>query len=71
MIANEGISVGHSTLRKDFRVYNKRTKIIKESIYVTFDEYNPKTIKVKVIDYAGIFERTNLKEKKIKRQIKK
>lgn len=62
VIDNERISVGHSTPRKDFRVYNKRTKTIEESFHVTFDESNPKTVEVEVINCAGILERAIMED---------
>ncbi|GKV48992.1 hypothetical protein SLEP1_g55766 [Rubroshorea leprosula] len=39
--SDEGIFVGHSTSSKAYRVYNKRTKVVEESIHVVFDETNP------------------------------
>ncbi|GKV13717.1 hypothetical protein SLEP1_g24703 [Rubroshorea leprosula] len=39
--SDEGIFVGYSTSNKAYRVYNKRTKVIEESIHVVFDETNP------------------------------
>lgn len=60
--ADESIFIGYSTLSKDFRVFNIRTKTIEESIHVTFDETNPKTIEVKVVDCAGILENTVLED---------
>lgn len=47
-------------MRKDFRVYNKITKKTKESIYITFDESNPKLVEVEVIDYACIMWKSSL-----------
>jgi len=38
--SDEGILVGYSMHSKAYRVYNKRTKIIEESIHVVFDESN-------------------------------
>lgn len=45
--SDEGIFVGYSSHSKAYRVFNKRTKIIEESIHVVFDESNdgmPSTI---------------------------
>jgi len=39
--SNEGIFLGYSSNSKAFRIYNKRTMIIEESIHVVFDETNP------------------------------
>src|SRR3990170_3925440 len=36
--ADEGFFLGYSVIRKAFRVYNKRTEKVEESIHVTFDE---------------------------------
>ncbi|KAJ9544631.1 hypothetical protein OSB04_024338 [Centaurea solstitialis] len=36
--ADEGYFLGYSQTSKTFRVYNKRTKMVMETVYVTFDE---------------------------------
>ncbi|KAJ9536691.1 hypothetical protein OSB04_un000164 [Centaurea solstitialis] len=36
--ADEGFFFGYSLTSKTFRVYNKRTKMVMETVYVTFDE---------------------------------
>ncbi|KAJ9556755.1 hypothetical protein OSB04_011369 [Centaurea solstitialis] len=36
--ADEGYFLGYSLMSKTFRVYNKRTKMVMETVYVTFDE---------------------------------
>ncbi|KAJ9541902.1 hypothetical protein OSB04_028408 [Centaurea solstitialis] len=36
--ADEGYFLGYSLTSKTFRVYNKRTKMVMETVYVTFDE---------------------------------
>ncbi|KAJ9541723.1 hypothetical protein OSB04_028229 [Centaurea solstitialis] len=36
--ADEGYFLGYSLTLKTFRVYNKRTKMVMETVYVTFDE---------------------------------
>ena len=38
--SDEGIFLGYSLQSKTFRIYNKRTMIIEESIHVSFDESN-------------------------------
>ena len=38
--SDEGIFLGYSLQSKAFRIYNKRTMIIEESIHVSFDESN-------------------------------
>nr|GEX75399.1 hypothetical protein [Tanacetum cinerariifolium] len=39
--AYEGIFVGYSTISKDFRVYNTRTRKVEENLYITFLENKP------------------------------
>ena len=36
--SDEGVFVGYSSSRKAYRIFNKRTQCIEESIYVVFDE---------------------------------
>ena len=36
-----GIFLGYSNSSKAYRVYNKRTLVVEESMHVTFDESNP------------------------------
>ncbi|KAH9684787.1 hypothetical protein KPL70_013662 [Citrus sinensis] len=49
-----GIFLGYSNSSKAYRVYNKRTLVVEESMRVTFDESNPSsTEKVVVDDDAG------------------
>ena len=38
---DEGIFLGYSTHSKAYRVYNKRTMIIEESVNIVFDEFDP------------------------------
>ena len=38
--ANEGIFFGYSIHSKAYRVYNKRTLVVEESVHITFDEHN-------------------------------
>ena len=38
--ADESIFLGYSTYSKAYKVYNRRTLVVEESIYVTFDEHN-------------------------------
>ena len=38
--ADEGIFLGYSIHSKAYRVYNKRTLVVEESVHVTFDEQN-------------------------------
>lgn len=42
--ADEGIFLGYAQSSKAFRVYNKRLKIVEESVHVSFDESYPKNV---------------------------
>ena len=46
-----GIFLGYSTSSKAFRVFNKRTMVLKESIHVIFDEPNNSLQERESIDY--------------------
>ena len=39
--ADEDIFLGYSTSSKAYRVFNKRTIVVEESMHVVFDESNP------------------------------
>ena len=39
--SDEGIFLGYSQISKAYRVFNKRTLIVEESMHVVFDEANP------------------------------
>ncbi|KAH9698155.1 hypothetical protein KPL71_023904 [Citrus sinensis] len=39
-----GIFLGYSNSSKAYRVYNKRTLVVEESMHVTFDESNPSSV---------------------------
>ncbi|XP_075103324.1 putative mitochondrial protein AtMg00710 [Nicotiana tabacum] len=39
--SDEGIFLGYSLNSRSFRVYNKRTLCVEESVHVIFDENNP------------------------------
>ena len=39
--ADEGIFLGYSTSSKAYRIFNKRTLVVEESMHVVFDESNP------------------------------
>ena len=59
--ADEGVFLGYSTRSKAYRVYNKRTKIVEESMHVTFDETNPfKPRKVVIDDIDEEMQRMSL-----------
>jgi len=48
--SNEGIFLGYSLHSKAFRIYNKRTMTIEESIHVAFDETNLLRPRKEIID---------------------
>ena len=56
--SDEGIFLGYSTSSKAYRIFNKRTLTVEESIHVVFDEANPlPSRKEECIDNdAGILE---------------
>nr|KYP39777.1 Retrovirus-related Pol polyprotein from transposon TNT 1-94 [Cajanus cajan] len=39
--ADEGVFIGYSTTSKAYRIFNKRSLVVEESIHVKFDESNP------------------------------
>ncbi|KAH9780087.1 Integrase catalytic domain-containing protein [Citrus sinensis] len=45
-----GIFLGYSNSSKTYRVYNKRTLVVEESMHVTFDESNPSSTEKVVVD---------------------
>jgi transposase InsO family protein len=65
--ADEGIFLGYSSSSKAFRIYNKRTMTIEESVHVTFDETNPKNIVENDDDIAEIWG-NSLQEDKCKEE---
>ncbi|GAV69083.1 hypothetical protein CFOL_v3_12584, partial [Cephalotus follicularis] len=54
--SDEGIFLGYSLNSKAYRVFNKRTLIIEESIHVLFEESNSAPRKGDVVDDVGILE---------------
>ena len=72
--SDEGIFLGYSTNSKAYRVFNKRTLIVEESIHVTFNkdilwpresheyENNDTTIIEKNIENLSLQEKPNQKE---------
>ncbi|KAH9725263.1 Integrase catalytic domain-containing protein [Citrus sinensis] len=44
------IFLGYSNSSKAYRVYNKRTLVVEESMHVTFDESNPSSMEKVVVD---------------------
>jgi len=62
--SDEGIFFGYSLNNKDFRIYNKRTMIIEESINADFDEINPiRSRKETLDDITDSFEDMHIDEK--------
>ena len=53
--SDKTIFLGYSTTSKAFRVFNKRTLIVKESVHVVFDEFNDLSFKY-VLRNVGIEE---------------
>ncbi|KAH9762999.1 hypothetical protein KPL70_001024 [Citrus sinensis] len=47
-----GIFLGYSNSSKAYRVYNKRTLVVEESMHITFDESNPSSTKKVIVDNA-------------------
>ena len=48
--SNVGIFLGYSNSSKGYRVYNKNTLVVEESMHVTFDESNPSSTEKVVVD---------------------
>ena len=61
--ADEGIFLGYSTSSKAFRIYNKRRMTIEESVHVTFDETNPKSVVENVDDVAEMLGKSLQEDK--------
>ena len=56
----ESIFLGYSLTSKAFRVFNKRTLVVEESIHVIFDESNPPSRKDSLDDDdIGILQENN------------
>ena len=59
---DEGIFLGYATSSKSYRVFNKRSLVVEESMHIVFDETNPfEPRKVVVVDGddVGILEELN------------
>ena len=48
--SDEGIFLGYSTSSKAYRIFNKRTQLVEESIHVIFDECNDGSLSESVVD---------------------
>ena len=65
--ADEGIFLGYSLHSKAFRMYNKRTMTIEESIHVSFDETNITSLRKEFLDdIAYSLENTHNQERNLK-----
>ena len=65
--ADEGIFLGYSTFRKVYRVFNKRTLVVEESMHVVFDESNsldPRKDIGNINDNVGELLEINVQEEK-------
>ena len=61
--SDEGIFLGYSLTSKTFRVFNKRTLVVEESIHVIFNESNPPSRKDSLDDDdVGILQKKNIDE---------
>ena len=61
--SDEGIFLGYSLQSKAYRIYNKRTMNIEESIHVTFDESNAILSRKNMLDdIADSLEHMNIHE---------
>ena len=54
--SNESIFLGYSLTSKAFRVFNKRTLVVEESIHVILDESNLLSRKDSLDDDVGILQ---------------
>ena len=63
--ADEGIFLGYSTSSKAYRIFNKRTIVVKESMHVIFDESNsldPRKDVCSIVDDVGELLETNAQD---------
>ena len=63
--ADEGIFLDYSTSSKAYKVFNKRTLVVEESMYVVFDESNPLDLRkdyIVVDDFVGELMDMNLED---------
>nr|GEV57787.1 hypothetical protein [Tanacetum cinerariifolium] len=51
--ADEGLCVGYSLNSKAFRVFNSRTRIVKENLHIRFSESTPNVVGTQSNDYTG------------------
>ncbi|VFQ77234.1 unnamed protein product [Cuscuta campestris] len=56
-LSDEGIFLGYSLRSKAYRVFNKRTKTVEESIHVVFDEFDARLARKGIVDnVAGSYD---------------
>lgn len=48
--SDKGIFLGYSTTSRAYRVFNKRTLVVEESMHVIFDESNPCISRTQIVD---------------------
>ena len=48
--SDEGIFLGYSTSNKTYKVYNKRTLVVEESMHVIFDDTNNSTKNIVILN---------------------
>ena len=58
---DEGIFLGYSKTSKAYRIFNKKTLVVEESIHVIFDEFNNTYLEKKIDDDENIFENMVIK----------
>ena len=66
--SDEAIFMGHVLNSKAYRVFNKTSLIVEESIHVVFDETNVASRKGVIVDDEADIEDQNIEEPKEKKQ---
>ena len=61
--SNICIFLSYSNTSKTYRIYNKRTLVVEESMHVTFNESNPSFMEKVVDDDADLEQEESLKDK--------
>ena len=64
--SDEGIFVGYSMHSKAYRIYNKRTKTIEESIHVIFDESNESKLSDSLVQNLHLNKHSDEEEERLK-----
>ena len=65
--SDEGIFVGYSVHSKAYRIYNKRTKSIEESIHVIFDESNDGVLSDSIVQNLSLNKHSDDEEETSKK----